>query len=158
MSDTDATGPGDIRTKGLPPFIKSHREIAEKTAEYLQYLNDRTLEDRKREVEYVRAVTGLSLGDIILFQMVQNKKIGWFVGVIQGFKVQYCVSDAIIAVVVSPDASLKFLNTTACHPRTHIALAAIAAVLRKKGDTEYSVHDPRAEATGGTDENIFIDF
>ena len=152
------TAGGNIQVKNQKPFIKSNREIAEKTAEYLQYLNDRTLEDRKREVEYVRAVTGLAIGDIILFQMVQNKKIGWFVGVIQGFKVQYCVSDAIIAVIVSPDASLKFLNTIACHPRTHISLAAIAAVLRKKGDTEYSVHDPRAEANGGTDEDIFIDF
>lgn len=122
------------------PYILSRKAVARTTTQFLADCNAKFAEIRALEAKYVKRMTGIRIGDVVLFYHKDRDKFKWFVGEVRGYMVQPALTDALVSLHVG-SFFIQGVATLPPKKSVTVPLRMVAAVLRRKGDT-FITHDP----------------
>ena len=144
----------------IDPFIKSPDKIALSTAVFMARTHKLFAEIKELEKQYIDEVTGIVIGDIVMFFHKDHgkNKYTWFVGTVKGFRIQPALTDVIISVIVGV-AYISGMRTVPYGRTISVALRSIVSVLRPNADSGYVIHDPKNKGVivnDVADEDLYI--
>ena len=142
------------------PFIKPPDKVALSTAVFMARTHKLFSEIKDLEKQYIEEVTGIVIGDIVMFFNKDHgkSKYTWFVGTVKGFRIQPALTDVIISVIVGV-AHIQGMRSVPYVKTISVALRSIISVLRPNSDSGYSIHDPKNKGVivnDVPDEDLYI--